>query len=179
MLATVHTLHTARTIRAEAARRRSMLLHPSNFSPAGSAASHTGERAEELAARFECLRRELVQQGVPENEARTEVARMASREVWDGFASQLRAYRAAGQQMDANILAVALGAIQCMALPLSRHPGDLGYAGHIVTKARRRLQFNGGLMDRLHAHANPAFGDADVTLQCLEVFLTASDEDAA
>lgn len=171
MPADIHTLHTALTLQAEAARRRSMLLHPSNFKPAGSPGSEGGRKTEELAHRFGCLHKELLGRGLPENEARTEVARIVAREIWDGFASRLRGYRAAGHQMDANVLAVALGSIQCMALPLARHPGDLLFAGSVVSKARQRLQYNGGLLNRLHPHGNPVFSEADVTLQSLEVFL--------
>ncbi len=130
--------------------------------------------AEEPGTRFHCLCKELVGRGLPESEARTEVARIVARELWDKFASQLRHHRAAGHQMDANVLAVALGSIQCMAVPLARHRGDAISAGIAVSKARGRLQRIGGLMDRLHTHAHPAFKEADMILQSLEDFLSRS-----
>lgn len=167
MAADIRPLNIGLAADAESARRRAMAQHPSNFKPA----APRGVKPDELEARFDCLRQELMGRGLPENEARTEVARITAREVWDGFANQLRRQRAGGEQMDANVLAVVLGSIQCMVLPLARHPGDLVSAGIAVGKARRRLQYNGSLMDRLHTHANPAFNDADVTLQSLEVFL--------
>lgn len=157
--------------REEAARRRAMLLHPSNFKPSTSPGSEADRMAEELGSRFECLHEDLVCRGLPENEARTEVARIAAREVWDGFASQLRRHRAAGRQMDANVLAVALTSIQGMTLALLRHQGDLAYASRAVSTALRRLQYNGGLLDRLHPHGSPAFKDAAFTLQTVEAFL--------
>ena len=179
MSADILTLHTALTSKAEASRRRAMFLHPSNFTPDSSAGREGGQKAEELAARFECLHEELMERGLPEAEARTEVARIAAREVWDGFASQLRHHRAAGGQMDANVLAVALSSIQGLTQSLVRHPADLAYASRAISAARRRLQFNGGLLDRLHPHANPAFSEADATFQSLEFFLAQSQATAA
>lgn len=182
MSADILTLRPAQVSQAEAARRRAMLLHPSNFTPTPSAAGETDETAkkvEELANRFGCLQKELMEGGMPADQARTEVARSAARDIWDGFASQLRRHRAAGQQMDANVLAVALASIQCMTQALPRHPGDLGYAFRTVGTARRRLQYNGGLLHRLHPHRNPAFHDAVVTLQSLELFLTGPQQKAA
>jgi len=179
MTADILTLHTAPTSPAEAARRRAMLLHPSNFKTAGFSGGEAVKKSDELTLRFELLYEELTGQGLPEENARTEVARIAAREIWDGFASRLRHHRAAGHQMDANVLAVALGSIQGLALPLARHAGDLAYARRAVSIARRRLQYNGGLLDRLHPHANPAFSEADATLQSLEVFLAQSEAKAA
>ncbi|MFC4395639.1 hypothetical protein [Arthrobacter sedimenti] len=182
MSADILTLRPARVSQAEAARRRAMLLHPSNFTPAPSAAGETDDVAKKvkaLAGRFECFHKELVEGGVPADEARTEVARAAARDIWDGFASQLRGHRAAGQQMDANVLAVALASIQCMTQALPRHPGDVVYASRTVSTARRRLQYNGGLLHRLHPHRTPAFNDAVITLQSLELFLTGGQQKAA
>lgn len=164
---------------AEAARRRAMLLHPSNFIPASAPAGDAGAKAEELAARFDGLYREFLEQGVSVNEARTEVARAAAREIWDGFAFQLRLHRAAGRQMDANVLAVALASIQCMTRALPRRPDDLDHTVRAVSTARRRLQYNGDLLHRLHPHANPAFQDAVVMLQALEAFLARPEQKAA
>lgn len=90
----IRTLRPARTSlqehaplsREEAARRRAMLLHPSHFKPSASPGTDAGGMAEELGSRFECLHEDLVCRGLPDNEARTEVARIAGREVWDGFA---------------------------------------------------------------------------------------------
>lgn len=182
MSADILTLRPAHVTQAEAARRRAMLLHPSNFTPAPSPAGDadvTAAEVEELANRFGCLQEELMRGGLAADQARTEVAQTAAREVWDGFASRLRGHRAAGQQMDANVLAVALASIQCMTRALPRHPGDLGYASRTVSTARRRLQYNGGLLHRLHPHRNPAFQDAVTTLQALEVFLTRPERKAA
>lgn len=182
MSADIVSLRSARVSQADAARRRAMLLHPSNFTPAPSAAGEadeTAKKVEELAHRFGCRQKELMEGGLPADEAVTEVARTAAREIWDGFASQLRRHRAAGQQMDANVLAVALASIQCMTQALPRHPGDLGYAFRTVSTARRRLQYNGGLLHRLHPHRNPAFQEAVTTLQSLEVFLTRPQQKAA
>ncbi|MDQ0770172.1 hypothetical protein QF031_002921 [Pseudarthrobacter defluvii] len=182
MSADILTLRPAPISQAEAARRRAMLLHPSNFTPAPSPALETGETAkvvEKLANRFSCLHEKLMECGLAAGEARTEVAQTVAREIWDGFASQLRAYRAAGQQMDANVLAVALASIQCMTRALPRHPGDLGFASRTVSAARRRLQYNGGLLHRLHPHRNPAFHDAVTTLEALEAFLTCPQQKAA
>lgn len=178
MPAHIRSLHTALTAEAEAARKRAMLVHPSNFKRIQSG-SDAAMKAQELITRFDCLHKELMGQGIPDNEARTEVARIAAREVWDGFASQLRLHLSDGHQMDASVLAVALGSIQCMALPLARHPGDLVSATGAVSKARQRLRYNGGLMDRLHTQGNPAFSDADITLQSLEVFLAQPTSQAA
>jgi len=164
---------TARLPQEEAARRRAMLLHPSNFKPSASPGNDAGARAEELRSRFECLYEDLVCRGLPEKEARTEVARIAAREVWDGFARQLRLHRAAGRQMDANVLAVALTSIKGLTLALLRNQGDLPYAGRAVSTALRRLQYNGGLLDRLHPHGSPAFDNATATLRSLEAFLSA------
>lgn len=125
---------------------------------------------EELAA-LEFLHQELLCRGLPDNEARTEVARIAARKVWDGFAAQLRRHRAAGRQVDANVLAVALGSMQGMTFPLLRHRGDVDFASRAIGTARRRLRHNGGLLHRLHPHGNPAFDEADATFQSLEVFL--------
>jgi hypothetical protein len=179
MTADILTLHTALTPRVEASRRRAMFLHPSNFTPDSSAGCEGGQKTDELAARFECLHEDLMDRGLPEGEARTEVVRIAAREVWDGFASRLRRHRVAGDQMDANVLVVALSSIQGLTLSLVRHPGDLAYASRAVSGARRRLQFNGGLLDRLHPHANPAFSEADTTFQSLEYFLSQSQATAA
>ncbi|WP_235565140.1 hypothetical protein [Arthrobacter sp. Soil764] len=149
-----------------------MLLHPSNFKPSTSPGTDAGGMAEELSSRFECLHEDLVCRGLPDNEARTEVARIAAREVWDGFALQLRRHRAAaGRQMDANVLAVALTSIQGMTLALLRHQGDLAYASRAVSTALRRLQYNSGLLDRLHPHGSPAFKDAALILHSVEAFL--------
>ena len=182
MSADIVTLRPVRVSPDEAARRRAMLLHPSNFTPAPSPAGEPGpteKDVEELANRFDRLRKDLTDRGLQADEARTEVARTAARDIWDGFAAQLRGHRAAGQQMDANVLAVALASIQCMTRALPRHPGDLVYASRTVSTARRRLQYNGGLLHRLHPHRNPAFQDAVVTLQALEVFLTRRQQKAA
>lgn len=172
MAANVVTLHTALTSPAAAARRRAMLLHPSNFISERSPGSTAATKAEERATRFEFLHRKLVRRGLAEDEARTEVARMVAREVWDGFADQLRGHRAAGRQMDANVLVVALSSLQGMSLPLARRRGDVSNASRAVSTALRRLQHNGGLLHRLHPHRNPAFNDAEATLEALETFLT-------
>lgn len=169
----------ARLSREEACRRRAMLLHPSNFKPATSAGSEAGSKAGELSSRFACLHEDLVGRGLAENEARTEVARIAAREVWDGFAAQLRRHRAAGRQMDANVLAVALASMQGLTLALLRHRGDLGYASRAVSTALCRLQYNGRLLDRLHPHGSPAFTEATITLQSLEAFLARPQTKAA
>lgn len=182
MSADIVSLRSARVSQADAARRRAMLLHPSNFTPAAlpaPEADETAKEVEELASRFDRLHKELVEGGLPADQALTEVARTAARDIWDGFASQLRHHRAAGQQMDANVLAVALASIQCMTQALPRHPGDLTFARRTVSTARRRLQYNGGLLHRLHPHSNPAFHDAVTTLQSLEVFLTRPQQKAA
>ncbi|MFP5312982.1 MAG: hypothetical protein ACLGH7_11365, partial [Actinomycetes bacterium] len=91
----------------------------------------------------------------------------------------LREYRAAGRQMDANIIAVALTSLQCMTKALPRHPADLEHAARTVSTARRRLQYNGGLLHRLHPHRNPAFEDAVIILQSLEDFLLSHQPKAA
>ncbi|MEE9095444.1 hypothetical protein [Pseudarthrobacter phenanthrenivorans] len=171
MSADILTFRPVPVPRAEAARRRAMLLHPSNFKSAASTGTEAGARAQELRTRFDCLYADLMGRGLPANEARTEVARIAAREVWDGFAAELRNHRTAGRQMDANILAVALTSIQCVTRALPRHPGELEYAGRAVGTARRRLQYNGGLLHRLHPHRNPAFEDAVATFEQLEDFL--------
>ncbi|UEL29439.1 hypothetical protein [Pseudarthrobacter sp. L1SW] len=129
--------------------------------------------------RLECLYGQLTDKGLPDAEARTEVARIAAREVWDAFAVQLRHHRAAGHQMDASVLAVALGSLQGLTLPLLRHSGNVAYASRAVGTARRRLQYNGGLLHRLHPHNNPAFNDADAALEALEAFLAQSRPKAA
>ena len=182
MGAAIHALSTALATGAEAARRRAMLLHPSNYIPANpepSPAIAAAADAEDHAARFEYLYRELVGQGLPKAEARTEVARIAAGEVWDGFAARLRRCRAEGRQMDANVLAVALTSMQGMTLPLVRRPGNVASACRAVATARRRLLHNGGLLHRLHRHVNPAFGEADATLRSLEAFLVHEEAKAA
>jgi len=171
MSAHILTFRPARLPQAEAAHRRAMLLHPSNFISESAPAGGSGKEAEELAVRFDSLYQEFLDQGLPANQARTEVARTAARDIWDAFASRLRGHRAAGQQLDANVLAVALASIQCMNIALPRRPEDLDLAVRAVRTARRRLQHNAGLLDRLHPHQNPAFHDAVATLQALEVFL--------
>ena len=172
MSADILTFRPARMRQAEAARRRAMLLHPSNFIAEPVPGGDAGKEAEQLAIRFDSLYQHFLDQGLPANQARTEVARTAARDIWDGFASRLRGHRAAGQQLDANVLAVALASIQCMNIALPRRPDDLDHAVRTVSTARRRLQYNGGLLARLHPHRNPAFHDAVATLQALEVFLT-------
>jgi len=179
MSADIFVLASVGAARAEESRRRAMALHPSNFRAPELLQDVPGEKAKELSSQFERLHQDLVAQGLSDSQARTEAVRIVIREVWNGLASELRRHRAAGHQMDANVLAVALGSIQCVALPLARHPGDLVYACRAVSKARRRLQYNGGLLDRLQPHANPAFGDADLTLQVLEVFLAQPQSGAA
>jgi len=171
MSADILTFRSVPLSQAEAARRRAMLLHPSNFKSAAAAGSEAAGRAQDLRRRFECLYADLVERGLSEKEARTEVARIAAREVWDGYASELRNHRTGGRQMDANILAVALTSIQCVTKALPRHPGDLEYASRAVSTARRRLQYNGGLLHRLHPHGNPAFEDGVATFEALEDFL--------
>ncbi|TQJ58003.1 hypothetical protein FBY30_0204 [Arthrobacter sp. SLBN-83] len=172
MSADILTFRSIPLSQVEAARRRAMLLHPSNFkSAATTAGSEASGKAQDLRNRFECLYEDLMERGLSEQEARTEVARIAAREVWDGYASELRNHRTLGRQMDANILAVALTSIQCVTKALPRHPGDLEYAGRAVSTARRRPQYNGGLLHRLHPHRNPAFEDGVATFEALEDFL--------
>jgi hypothetical protein len=160
-----------------------MLLHPSNVTPRASDSSlqepGSARQAEELGARFDGLHQEMLNRGLPAREALTEVARAAARDIWDGFAFRLRRHRAAGEQIDANVVAVALASIQCMTRALPRHPGDLDYAARTVSTARRRLQYNGGLLHRLHPHRNPAFQEAVATLQSLEAFLNNRHRTAA
>lgn len=179
MPADILTLPTAITAKVQTARRRAMLLHPSSHNRLQTGEGTAAAHAERLAARYEYLFQQLTEHGLPDGEARTEVARIAAREVWDGFAAQLRQHRAAGQQMDASVLAVALGSIQGLALPLARRCGDVDYASRAVSLARRRLQHNGGLLHRLHPHGNPAFSDADAALEALEHFLSQSRQQAA
>lgn len=179
MAADIFTLRTALAPGTEEARRAAMVLHPSAFKriePGGSAA---GIYAEQLAIRFESWYEQLTGQGLSDGVARTEVARLATRQVLDGFAARLRHHRAAGQQVDANVLVVALSSLQGLVLPLAHHSGDVHYAQRAVNMARRRLQHNGGLLDRLHPHGNPAFGEADATLEALEIFLTGPHQEAA
>ena len=183
MPADILTLRPAPLSHAEAARRRAMLLHPSNFTPGNftpaPSQEEAADKAHALAVRFDGLHKELLDQGLPAGEALTEVAGTAAREIWDGFAFRLRRHRAAGEQMDANVVAVALASIQCMIRALPRHPGDPDYASRTVSTARRRLQYNGGLLHRLHPHRNPAFQEAVITLESLEIFLNGRHRTAA
>jgi len=179
MSADILTFRPAPLSQADAARRRAMLLHPSNFVPASAPDGDDMEKAEALAGRFDPLYKAFLDRGLSANGARTEVARAAARDIWDGLAAQLRQHRAAGQQMDANVLVVALASIQCLNSVLPRRPEDPEHAVRAVSTARRRLQYNGGLLHRLHPHRNPAFQDAVATLQSLEVFLTRPQQQAA
>jgi hypothetical protein len=129
---------------------------------------------EEMLGRWERLSRMLVAQGLPEDEARTEAARIGALEVWDGFANELRGHRAAGRQMDANVFALALRSIQGVNSRLTRRRGDLAAAQTVIQGAGRRLRRNGGLLDRLHDHWNPAFAQAQRTFESLEAFLAHS-----
>ncbi|NUT72213.1 hypothetical protein [Pseudarthrobacter sp. C4D7] len=179
MSADILTFRPAPLPQAAAARRRGMLLHPSNVTPAAAPADDGIKQAEERARRFDPLFKEFRDRGLSANEARTEVARAAAQEIWDGLASQLRRHRATGRQMDANVLAVALASLQCMTGALPRRPEDLDHAVRTVNTARRRLQYNGDLLHRLHRHRNEAVQDAVDTLQALEVFLARPHQHAA
>jgi hypothetical protein len=112
----------------------------------------------------------LVRQGLSDEEARTEVARIAAEEVWDGLADELRQHRAAGRQTDANVAAVGLRSMQGVTLPILRHPGDVAVACSSVSRARRRLHHNSGVLDRLHEKPL-VLRRAEEAFRILEVFL--------
>lgn len=161
--------HTAPTT-PETSRERSLRAHPSNHqAPPG--APRPEPTDEDLLPRWERLRAVLVGQGLNDDEARTEVARIAAGQVWDEFADELRRHRAAGRQSDANALAVGLRSMQGVTQPILRHPGDVVVARSALGRARRRLSHNGGILDRrLHARSNP-LRRAEHAFSVLEAFL--------
>lgn len=179
MAADIFTLRTALAPGSDEARRAAMHLHPSTFKRIEAGESAARVHAEQLAIRFESWYEQLADQGLPDGVARTEVARLATRQVLDGFAARLRHHRAAGQQGDANVLVVALSSLQGLVRPLAHHSGDVHYARRAVSMARGRLRHNDGLLHRLHPHGNPAFGEADATLEALEIFLAGPEQKPA
>lgn len=81
---------------------------------------------EEELAGLECLHQELLCRGLPDNEARTEVARIASRKVWDGLAAQLRRRPPGGRQCARGGPGLDAG----HDFPLLRHRGDVDFERH-------------------------------------------------
>ena len=150
-------------------RSESMRAHPSNHVPARPLAPEE-LREDELHPRWERLRLVLVQQGLSDEEARTEVVRIGALEVWHGFATELREHRAAGRQDDANAVAVGLRSMQGTTLPILRHPGDVVVARSALGRARHRLRHNGGLLGRLQERPNP-LQRAERAFRLLETFL--------
>ncbi|WP_138415768.1 hypothetical protein [Sinomonas gamaensis] len=157
--------------RHESARRASMAAHPSNHTPKAPGTDHSGEpREDELIPRWERLRLVLVQQGLTDEEARTEVVRIGALEVWDGFASDLREHRRAGRQNEANAAAVGLRSMQGATLPILRHPGDVVVARSALNRARHRLRHNGVVLGRLQDRPDP-LRRAERAFGILEAFL--------
>lgn len=139
---------------------------------------HASKVSEDMAGRWEGLHLVLVRQGLTEDEALTEAARIGALEVWHDFADRLQAHRAAGRQMDGDVLALALRSMQGVGSRLARRPGDLTAARRVIQGAARRLRHSGGLLDRLRDHWNPAFGRAQRTFESLEAFLLRSGGEA-
>ncbi|WP_334171403.1 hypothetical protein [Sinomonas sp.] len=153
----------------ESSRSRALRAHPSNHQPSpGSQPQPPVD--DDLVSRWDRLRLVLVNQGLSDREARTEVARIAAAEVWDEFAEELRRHRAAGRQSDANALAVGLRSMQGVTQPILRHPGDVTVARSALGRARRRLSHNGSLLDRLQERPNP-LRRAEHAFRILEAFL--------
>ncbi|MGN6406431.1 hypothetical protein [Sinomonas sp.] len=166
----------ARNDRNDSARRASMAAHPSNHMPKGPAPLHSPgpharePREDDVVPRWERLRLVLVQQGLTDEEARTEVVRIGALEVWDGFASELREHRRAGRQDEANAAAVGLRSMQGATLPILRHPGDVVVARSALNRARHRLRHNGVLLGRLQDRPDP-LRRAERAFGILEAFL--------
>ncbi|MGT2461785.1 hypothetical protein [Sinomonas atrocyanea] len=152
-----------RTRTAEAA----LHAHPSNHIPTVPPRPATEE---ELAGRWNRLHATLVRAGLDEEQAWTEVARIAAGELWSEAADQLREHRAAAQREDARAFALALQSVRGVLQPLTLRPGDLPAARTAVTKARLRLQHNGELLQRLQ-RPHPAFERTGQAFAALEAFL--------
>ncbi|BCT78072.1 hypothetical protein SCMU_39140 [Sinomonas cyclohexanicum] len=154
----------------ESSRERSLRAHPSNHR-APLDAPRPEPTDDDPLLRWDRLRAVLVGQGLSDDEARTEVARIATAQVWDEFADELRRHREAGRQSDANAVTVGLRSMQGVTQPILRHPGDVAVARSALSRARRRLSHNGGLLDRLHPPSNPLHR-AEHAFSVLEAFLS-------
>ena len=160
-------LHAAAS--AEEARAKSLRAHPSSRAPKTPRPPAAPPELDAL-PRWERLRLVLVDQGLSDEEARTEVARIAAGEVCDRLADELRQHRAAGRQTDANVVAVGLRSIQGVTLPILRHPGDVVVARSSLSRAQRRLHHNRGVLDLLHERSH-ALRRAEEAFRILEAFL--------
>ena len=154
-------IHRSRSVAA------AMNAHPSSHVPAVPPLPPTDE---ELAGRWDRLHATLVHAGLDEEQAWTEVARIAAGELWSEAAEQLREHRAAAQREDARAFALALQSVRGVLQPLTLRPGDLPAARNAVTKARVRLQHNGQLLQRLQ-RPHPAFERTGQAFATLEAFL--------
>jgi len=159
------------TATAAKTREAAIRLHPSNHTPSEETAPAIVEK-DDLTSRWQRRQSFLVCQGLTDQEARTEVARIGTQELWQDLAGQLRTHRAEGRQIDANVLAVVLASMKGVTAPLTRHPGDVVAASNAIISAARRLRRNSGRLDRLHDHCNPAFIQAQRTFDSLTAFLT-------
>lgn len=153
---------------ADKTRRTAMRLHPASHVPTTDQVP-AGEQ--ELLGRWDRLHAVLVRAGLTDNEARTEVARIAAGGIWDECADGLKEHRAAARQEDARAFAVALRSIQGAITPLTLRPGDLTAAKGAVTGARRRLQHNRGLFERRLHRTNPVLERTGRAFTALEAFL--------
>lgn len=82
----------------------------------------------------------LLLQGVPENRARTEAARMAAIEAWELVNGWRRRERDLGSRATAETLEAALRPLQDIVIQLLRHDCDLRGAEETVQDARRSFE---------------------------------------
>ena len=151
--------------------RRSAALraHPSSHVPASAPRPATDE---DLAGRWARLHTTLVNAGLDEEQAWTEVARIAADELWSDAATRLRGHRAAAEREDARALALTLQSVRGVLQPLTLRPGDLPAARNAIAKARLRLQHNRELLQRLQ-RPHPELERTGQAFAALEAFLAA------
>lgn len=148
-------------------RSAAVMAHPSSHIPSAPPRPATDE---ELAGRWNRLHATLVHAGLDEEQAWTEVARIATGELWSETAVKLREHRAAAEHEDARALALALQSVRGVLQPLTLRPGDLPAARNAVAKARLRLARNAELLQRLQP-PHPAFERTGQAFATLEAFL--------
>lgn len=131
-----------------------------------------------LSTRWHTVRTLLVLQGVPQNRALTEAARMGTLEVWEMVNGWRRRERAIGSMTTAHTLDAALRPLQDIVVQLLRRPGDPVAAGETVRTARQAFEAEGvqGSVGAEDARAAAAVGEV---FRSLEDLLCRSSAQAA
>lgn len=132
-----------------------------------------------LSSRWQSVHAALVLDGVAEDRARTEAARIGALEAWEMINEWRRRERAIGSATAARVLERALRHLQDIVILVLRSPGDLATAADAMQAARRSFASSNGEEGSLRDGAGAAITATEEAFSSLEELLCAPHAQSA